>query len=251
MNTPTNSDDIRRLLAADDAEPAQATDERIRLAAREAVAAAAPAAPLAAQPRRRRWFYPASGVGAAAVMLLAVLVVQRAPDEVSVWSEDRSDHPAQAYDAPDEEAPRREPPASAVGFSMQESAADAAAGRDRLVEDRPLERAPTVGGDRPLERAPTRDGASTVGRAVAARAHAGCADQDELVAGGIALCVGADQIEVRATTPAGCADPLVLERDDGAMSLARSGEGVVILVDGVARWRVRCEQGAWQVDANP
>lgn len=79
-----SDDDIRKQLAGDRAEPDPGVDARIRAAARQALAATAEPAENARPPRRPRWYYPASaGIGVAAVMLLAVLVVQQAPDPES------------------------------------------------------------------------------------------------------------------------------------------------------------------------
>jgi len=100
-------DDIRRLLAEDAAEPGAALDDRIRAAAREAVAASAATPAPTVRSHRYRW---ASGIGAAAALLLAVLIVQRVPDDSILGSAPAEPAGSAAPAAPGEPA---EPAASA------------------------------------------------------------------------------------------------------------------------------------------
>lgn len=102
-------DDLRRLLADDEAEPNAAIDDRIRAAARDASAAPPPALPPPTRARRYRW---APGIGAAAAaLLLAVLVTQRPPEEAM----DLRAHPSTAAAPP---APSPEP-ARSPAMSME------------------------------------------------------------------------------------------------------------------------------------
>lgn len=68
---------------------------------------------------------------------------------------------------------------------------------------------------------------------------------------GAQLCIFDESIEVRDVVPGECATPFTLARDSGEVAARRIGQVLDIAVDGESRFRIRCEGGAWHVDASP
>lgn len=215
-----HDDDLRALLGADTAEPPATLDARILAAARTA-RQARPAGPGStdththgsaapgARKRGRPWFLPA-GLGAAAAVLLAVLVVDRAP-EVSI-------------------GPGAPPPPPQLTRPEAPTA---------LAQDAQAERF-----------AATRERAMTYESAAGAAPAPTCAAPATPQSGeGLLLCLTPLHVEIHDRSPGGCTQPLVLARSAGNVSLARDGQEVIIRVDGIEQWRVQCAAGAWAVRA--
>jgi hypothetical protein len=226
---PSDDEEIRALLAADDAVPDAAVDARILAAARAATAAGPP--PAAAGRRTRRWPYPV-GLGAAAAMLLAVLLVVR------------------EFPIPDGDGPE----AFAVADRMAEAAAWEFAD-DAGPVAAPAETA-AEGPFQALHRLAILPAPVVVPAAAPVAEPAGCPEPAAALTGeGLLLCITGAGIDIRDLTPGGCAEPLRLARTAGTVTLARDRDGevaggeVVVHIDGTPQWRVRCVDGAWQVGA--
>lgn len=157
---------------------------------------------------RRRWRIPAA-IGVAATALLAVVVVDQVPRPT----------PEGASDAVEQSAPAR-PPAS-PGPSM-------AAQGDRLKSQRAAEETMQT-------------------EAAGLRLEPGCNEPDNaLSAAGILVCVMDDHFEVRDAGTGECSKALRLKREGSKVSIGRAEDGVDILVDGKAAWRVQCIDGHWE-----
>lgn len=209
---PTHDDDIARLLRDDAAEPPADLDARIRTAAREGIEdQESPGA----RRKQRRWPLPA-GLAVAATALLAVLVVDRAPIPEPEHEALEDAVPAMRPGAP-APAPAREAP-------QQLRAADPAMA-DRAVS------------------AGAREAA-----AFASQAADRCVPGAEAVlAGGLLLCIGVDELIVHDVSGRHCATPLRLHRGPGAVAATRTDGGMEIFVDGVRRWRVHCHAAGWSI----
>jgi hypothetical protein len=242
-----SDDDIRRLLTTDDAEPDAALDDRIRAAARAAadetrVPTDAPEPTASTRRRLPRWYVPASGIGAAAMLLLAVLVVQRAPEEATFSSE------GAVPQRQPQEAPRAPMPAQPASAPQAPARADFQEMAEMQRSRRDAETSARTAAPRPAPPAAVADSAA-VESAAKADAPLCPASSSLLRAGNIALCLGAGVIEVRQLPPGDCSEPLVIEAGAGSVSASGADSSVLIHLDGVPRWRVRCEDGAWQIAA--
>jgi hypothetical protein len=202
---PTRSDEeLQRLLAHDSSEPPTALDDRIRAAAREAVTGVGTSAR-----RRRRWQIPA-GIGIAATVLLAVLVVERAP-EPTLPAGGQASPPVttspSSIPTPQVTTQYRAQPMREADAAREASAAEA-------LQDTACENAATT-----------------------------------LDAGGLRVCVSAGHLEISSLSGGECHDSLRLIRDPGQVSIAAAANHIAILIDGRVRWQIRCADGAWQIDA--
>jgi hypothetical protein len=197
-----SDDDIRRLLAEDDAQPDAAVDDRIHAAARDAASEAAP--PPTVRSSRFRW---ASGIGAAAALLLAVLVVQRSPEEAMVLN------------APADSAEQAAPAGSAPKASAQPPSAPARFLERRAIADAEADLAVTSAGERTCE--------------------------PHLRFDDLSVCIDAGKAEVRQSPPQACREPLVLEMETGPATAIRTDQWLVISSGAAEHWLVRCEPEGW------
>lgn len=205
---PTQSDDdVRRLLEIDSSEPSAELDADIRAAARNALADESGGRATAS---RRRWPIPAV-VGAAATVLLAVLVIDQVPQPT----------PEATTDAVERFAPPGRPASPPPSIPAQ--------------------------GDRSKSLRTVEEALST--QATGLRLVQGCSEPgNALRAAGMLVCVMEDHLEVRDVGAGDCSKALRLERKGGEVSIGLTEGGLQILLDGTAAWQVRCNDGAWQVE---
>lgn len=241
MTEPTDLEDDAALAAlyrSDRAEPDAALDARILSVARANASARKP----------RSWRFVA-GVGAAlsATVVLALLV----PVLLDTRQTSR----------PNLEAPASKvtlPTAPALEASSDVIASQEAPSERRTVEaSTRLEREIATHEMAAAAPAPSEDSAPPLRPRAALALHtladAGrpCVGGGEsLEVDGAQLCVFEGTIEVRDVVPGECVTPLMLAREPGSVVARRTDQGLDIAVDGVSRFRIRCESGAWQVDAS-
>ncbi len=204
---PTRSDDdVRHLLDADTSEPSAQLDADIRAAARKALTSGGGGRDSAFRPR---WRIPAV-IGAAATVLLAVVVVEQMPQPA----------PEAVSDAVEESAPVTSAPSRAPATQIPQS---------RFKFRRELEE-------------------SVSARAAGLTTDQDCSGPgNALSAGEVRVCVMEDHFEVR-DAAGDCGDALRLKRDGGEVSLGDTEGGLDILVDGETVWQVRCVDGVWELE---
>lgn len=202
-----SDDDVRRLLDADAGEPSAELDADIRAAAREALASD----DSGREPSgRRRWRIPAA-VGAAATVLLAVVVVQQIPQPT----------PEVMLDTVEEPTPVKSPASRAPAVQIPQGRSKSL----RATEEAALTRSAGL-----------------------AREQACPESGNVLNADGIRVCVMEDHVEVHDAAGGDCRDALRLRHDGGAVSLGGTKDSLEILVDGEVVWRVRCMDGVWEIE---
>ncbi|MBX3707170.1 MAG: hypothetical protein KF911_11130 [Pseudomonadales bacterium] len=247
-----NDDDLRALLGADTAEPPDTLDARI-LAAARAARQMRPAAPgitdththgaeTGSHRRGRPWYLPA-GLGAAAAVLLAVLVVDRAP-EVSIGP-GASPPPPQLTRPEAPAALAQDAQAERFALARERAMPDEAAADSALVAADPAPAARSA----PAPRGPAAEAPAPRGPAAEAPAPTCPASATPQSGEGLLLCLTPLHVEIHDRSTSGCTQPLVLARSAGNVSLARDGPEVIIRVDGIEQWRVQCTAGAWAVRA--
>jgi len=202
-----SDDDVRRLLDADAGEPSAKLDADIRAAAREALASEVSGREPAS---RRRWRIPAA-VGAAATVLLAVVVVQQVPQPT----------PDVTSDTVEESTPAASP-------SSRTPAVPIPQGRSKSL--RAMEE-PSSARSAGFAREPECPESGNV-----------------LSTDGMRVCVTQDHVAVLDAAGGGCSDALRLKHQGGAVSLGGTKDSLEILIDGEVTWQVRCVDGLWEIE---
>jgi hypothetical protein len=240
-----DDDELRKLYRSVGSEPDAAIDARILNAARTA-------AETPASGSRHTWRYRV-GLGAAASALLALTLL--VPTLINEQRPGNSyDAPAVLPAAPQEQASaRKEAPGPSTTFAHDHaiarmpSVATAPPAAAVPSQQTPPQNAHAENADRMLNRlyAPSAAVGAVAGRAAV---RAACPDgaQSQSTAG-LLLCISANRIELRDLSPAGCVEPVYLERTTGSVGIARIDADVSITIDGAPHWRAHCAAGAWQV----
>ena len=256
MSNETNpgDDDVRRTLAADAAVPPGDLDDRIRSAARDALVRERQAQPA----RPRRWRVPA-GIGVAASVLLAVgltvLVVERgsgpvletAPDVRDAQIANDADEEQYARAAPEQLARPDASLATAPAPAASPSASPPAVARLEESAASPRQAFRFLSKLQGLGHGTVTDDGPRTDPVASCEDSAAAATTDRF-----AVCITAAHIELRETAPGGCAEPLRLIREPGEVTMRQDGDRIDVFVDAsteaLPRWRVRCVDGAWQVE---
>jgi hypothetical protein len=242
MTEPTDLQDdpaLAALYRSDRAEPDAALDARILAVARADTSARKP----------RSWRFVA-GVGAALSATVALALLVPVLLDTRQTSRPVLEAPASKVALPT--APALEASSDVIASQETPSERRTVDASARLVREIATHGMAATAPARSEDSAPPlRPRAALALRTLADAARQCVGGGESLEVDGAQLCVFEGSIEVRDVVPGECATPLTLARDSGEVVARRIDQGLDIAVDGVSRFRIRCENGAWQVDASP